>query len=231
MTDDSIPQKQCRTCGEIKPLDMFHRNNGKKDGRQPCCKMCIAKRYEAKAEAICKKKRTRYHASIEEHRAAQRAYRTANIERTRAHNRAYHIANPDYRRAYYAQRSEIKREYNRAYHAAHAETIRMRMRAYQAAHLEEDRARRHNRRALLKGNGGSYTAQEIKKMRAEQAGICAYCHYQHNPDRLTIDHILPITKGGSNNISNICLACWRCNLTKHARTLEEWVNRWYLRED
>ena len=68
-------------------------------------------------------------------------------------------------------------------------------------------------------------------MRAEQAGICAYCHYQHNPDRLTIDHILPITKGGSNNISNICLACWRCNLTKHARTLEEWVNRWYLRED
>jgi 5-methylcytosine-specific restriction endonuclease McrA len=41
---------------------------------------------------------------------------------------------------------------------------------------------------------------------------CAYCHAKEVP--LQIEHIQPRAKGGSNRVSNLCLACERCNTAK-----------------
>ncbi len=41
---------------------------------------------------------------------------------------------------------------------------------------------------------------------------CAYCHAKEGP--LQIEHIQPRAKGGSNRVSNLCLACERCNTAK-----------------
>lgn len=51
---------------------------------------------------------------------------------------------------------------------------------------------------------------------AEYGYQCAYCKA---PDAalsvpLTIDHILPTAKGGTDDIENLCPACWLCNLNK-----------------
>lgn len=37
-------EKRCSTCGEVKPLDDFHRNRSKPDGRQAACKPCNIER-------------------------------------------------------------------------------------------------------------------------------------------------------------------------------------------
>lgn len=66
-------------------------------------------------------------------------------------------------------------------------------------------------------------------MRIAQAGVCAYCKWQHDPDALTIDHIIPVQYGGRHEAANICLACGVCNSSKGGRTPEEWVDRWYER--
>jgi 5-methylcytosine-specific restriction endonuclease McrA len=44
---------------------------------------------------------------------------------------------------------------------------------------------------------------------------CAYCGKR--PDKLTIDHVVPIVKGGHHTASNIVPACATCNHRKHAR--------------
>jgi len=119
--------------------------------------------------------------------------------------------------------------HQRAYSVANPDKVRAIRRAWRAANPEMNRAINHNRRTRIKGNGGSYTKAEIKAMRIAQAGICAYCAYLYDPEILTIDHIIPVDQGGSSDISNICLACDRCNKSKNNRTLEKWVNRWYLR--
>ena len=72
----------------------------------------------------------------------------------------------------------------------------------------------------------SINPKEVKFNFAQiQQNVCAGCQYQAPaPHFLTIDHIIPISKGGSDQASNIQLLCHTCNSIKGDRTME------YLRD-
>jgi 5-methylcytosine-specific restriction endonuclease McrA len=48
----------------------------------------------------------------------------------------------------------------------------------------------------------------------EEYGRCVYCQTLFTLSSLTIDHVVPISKGGTNNIHNLVLACRDCNHSK-----------------
>ncbi|WP_293151723.1 MULTISPECIES: RNA-guided endonuclease IscB [unclassified Microcoleus] len=50
---------------------------------------------------------------------------------------------------------------------------------------------------------------------------CAYCGTENVP--LQVEHIHPKAKGGSNRISNLCLACEKCNLKKGTQNIEQFL--------
>jgi 5-methylcytosine-specific restriction endonuclease McrA len=53
-----------------------------------------------------------------------------------------------------------------------------------------------------------------KQLIRERAGfICEYCHSSErlSASRFTIDHIIPVSLGGSDDANNLALACRRCN--------------------
>ena len=51
---------------------------------------------------------------------------------------------------------------------------------------------------------------------------CVYC----GADKpLEGDHIVPLSQGGSNALTNLATACRPCNLSKASSTLEEWCVR------
>ena len=50
---------------------------------------------------------------------------------------------------------------------------------------------------------------------------CVYCGKTDVP--LNIDHIIPKSKGGTNRVSNLVLACIECNQKKSNRSLEEFL--------
>ena len=54
-----------------------------------------------------------------------------------------------------------------------------------------------------------------------QGGYCAGCGYHFQPRNLTIDHVVPRSKGGSDDISNYQLLCDACNQLKGDGTQEE----------
>jgi hypothetical protein len=53
-----------------------------------------------------------------------------------------------------------------------------------------------------------------------QGRVCTYCGDTDGP--FDFDHILPVSRGGSNAPSNLTLACATCNRSKGAKTLREW---------
>ncbi|MEG4837474.1 RNA-guided endonuclease IscB [Microcoleus sp. B9-D4] len=52
---------------------------------------------------------------------------------------------------------------------------------------------------------------------------CAYCGVINTP--LQVEHIHPKAKGGSNRISNLCLACEKCNIKKDTQNIEQFLSK------
>jgi len=53
-------------------------------------------------------------------------------------------------------------------------------------------------------------------------GICHYCGRPTSPGELTMDHIVPIARGGRSTKGNIVPACKACNTEKQQRLPMEW---------
>lgn len=56
----------------------------------------------------------------------------------------------------------------------------------------------------------------------ESKGVCAYCNSSIQPYfGWEVDHIVPLSRGGTNNHDNLCAACISCNGSKGSRTAQE----------
>lgn len=53
------------------------------------------------------------------------------------------------------------------------------------------------------------------------ANTCGYCGTTHTRSRMTIDHVLPRSKGGEHSWANLITACQACNQRKGQRSPEE----------
>jgi 5-methylcytosine-specific restriction endonuclease McrA len=93
---------------------------------------------------------------------------------------------------------------------------------YRQEYKEEYRAHNQNRRARVKQVGGTFTAKDISDLHTEQDGYCNGCWELLEILGYHVDHVIPISKGGSNWPDNLQLLCPTCNLEKSAKMPEEW---------
>lgn len=54
-----------------------------------------------------------------------------------------------------------------------------------------------------------------------QKGVCHYCGRQVGADNLTMDHAIPVARGGRSTKGNCVPCCKECNNLKQARTPAE----------
>lgn len=57
---------------------------------------------------------------------------------------------------------------------------------------------------------------------ARTNGLCGYCGCEVPSDKETIDHRVPKSKGGGNQVDNLMFCCRTCNTAKGVKTLEEY---------
>lgn len=99
---------------------------------------------------------------------------------------------------------------------------------WRALNPEKVKEQAHKRICKISKIEGSHTAKEIRELFDKQKCKCANCLVDitlksRMSTTLHLDHIMPISKNGTNNISNIQLLCRDCNLRKHAKDPFDWA--------
>lgn len=61
------------------------------------------------------------------------------------------------------------------------------------------------------------------RLQVRDGSCCHYC--KRYKGKLTVDHKIPRSKGGSNDISNLVLACYDCNREKGSKDYDKYVKR------
>lgn len=205
--------KKCTKCEEVKlaTSEYFQKDKSKKDGLRPDCKVCAHEYGQDNKEAIAER---------------VRRWREANPEDSQEYNREY---GPRYYRANKERIADVKRQYikanpekraviDRRYHEAHPKRLQERKRRWLEANPEKRREWDRRKRAKRAGVEGSHTEAEWQALCSYYMDQCLCCG--EVPDKLTRDHVIPITKGGSNDIGNIQPLCKSCNSKKYLKTTD-----------
>jgi 5-methylcytosine-specific restriction endonuclease McrA len=116
-------------------------------------------------------------------------------------------------------RNEGDRRRAREWAREHRDANRLREREWARRNPDLRRAKAHRRRARDASANGFWTQDEWLALVAAHWNACAYCG---RFVQLTVDHRVPLARGGSNWIWNLLPACGRCNRRKSSRTEREY---------
>lgn len=84
------------------------------------------------------------------------------------------------------------------------------------------KASKATRRARECGSHGTYTWAEVARKWMAIGKRCAYCDQPKRNDEIEPDHVVPLSRGGSNSITNVVPSCKPCNNDKRTLLLDEW---------
>lgn len=72
--------------------------------------------------------------------------------------------------------------------------------------------------------------RKVARLIERDGMLCHYCGQElswdnssYRPDGLSVDHIIPLKKGGSSRMENLVLACRRCNGKKSTKDYDEFI--------
>lgn len=187
--------KTCKRCNQVRPLSDFT-----KHAKTPYCKPCCAEKL--------------------------REWREANPELSRAHSAKYKERHPDkikqISKQYCDNNKDVLAIKNREWYERNTEYAKQKAKEWRLANPERVRATLNALRMKRNSAAGSFTAEDVKNILSAQLGLCSTCGVDLAAG-YHIDHIVPLSKGGTSWPDNLQMLCPTCNRRKGRKMPEQWA--------
>ena len=167
-----LATKTCQSCHETKPSTDFHQDPSRKDGRKESCKACRCALYRG-PDTPPKNYASSEKERLERARIRAKEWAKSHAAHVRMRQRKWEHDNPD-----------KVREYDRRWRAKHPDKV--------VEFVERRRARK------LAVAVNDFTAEQWLAMKAHYKYCCVYCGKKQQ--RLSQDHITPLSKGGNHTV-------------------------------
>lgn len=229
--------KTCTSCLTPKALDDFYPHPRNTDGRvQPCieCRKAQSRAYYAanrerarlqqkkhiqeNYETYIARERKRGQRKKEQKKLYGKQYYQKNKQRISEKQNLYRTIHAKqikiYRKQYHLQNKEKIIRYVKEWNRNHPELVRAYAKVSRKKHADLLRELTQRRRARLRN---AFVEPVHRMMIAERDHwICHICKKQVTKDTMSIDHLVPLSKGGIHAPINVALAHTRCNAQRGA---------------
>lgn len=133
-------------------------------------------------------------------------------------NRLWRIEHKDIQEACRASWKERHPTYNIDYYIANKEAVTERNKQWRKSRPDKVTEYNHKRRSRINENGGVITEKEWLDILEKFEYKCVCCGVDNQ--KLTLDHIVPISRGGANVADNVQPLCGTCNRKKGTKTID-----------
>jgi 5-methylcytosine-specific restriction endonuclease McrA len=139
-----------------------------------------------------------------------KAWQQNNPDRVNANYRKNYALHLDYSR-------QKRRERVRRWYSKNSEKARMATALYYQKYPERRRINENKRRTAKIGNGIFFISpKDLNRI------LSSSCYKCGKIDNVTLDHIIPISRGGRHSVGNLQPLCKSCNSSKGSKTMTEW---------
>lgn len=182
--------KKCSKCYEIKQLDCFSTDNRSLDGKFTRCKECESERLKQ--------------------------YYKKNSEKIKNKVSEYSRSNFDKISFYNKNIRKKDKKSSAIYYEKNKDRILKNVKEWRKNN--RDKRKLYNYRRRKTESVGSFTKDEWKDLCNKHNNKCLCCGM--NNIKLTVDHVIPLCVGGTNNIDNLQPLCRSCNSKKGKKIID-----------
>ena len=190
--------KTCTKCQIEKPFSLFSRYSAKKDVLRSQCKDCCFE-----TTKIWKEKNRHRHATH------SKTWRSKNVERHAQYSRNWYLDN---------RKRALDRE--RLRYKSNSDHIKKNVKIWRLNNKLRVDEYGHRRRAAKLNNGVFLVID--KELQRFANSTCVVCG---SDKEITLDHIIPISRGGRHSVGNLQPLCRSCNSSKQDKFMVEWRMR------
>jgi len=233
-----MPTKICTKCKEPKDVSEFVKNKTAKDGLDYSCKTCQEQYYQThkieRAEYIqnnkvkIAKRQKRYQQDHKAEIAEQKEqyyqdHKAEIVEYQKEYHQKHKADKVEYDREYYQARREERIAYNMQYDKDHKAEKFEYYKKYRQTEAGKAVGRKGSQKHRALKMGVECEVFDPKEIFERDGYRCQLCGKKTRPDYKNpnhplypnLDHIVPLSKGGSHTRLNTQCLCRQCNITKN----------------